>query len=130
MVLKLVIDLIDRRKNFCPALFFITEISRIDTDHSSIHFLPVNKKLKRLIACTNFHTSVFRLKSAKWSPPFAPWPRLRQCLAAPGCGLCPLRPSSHGVHRPGAPAGNWMINIANYISRHIFHTTGSKFAKR
>jgi len=37
----LVIDLIDKKKNYCPALFFITEISRIDTDISSIHFLPV-----------------------------------------------------------------------------------------
>lgn len=34
------IDLIDRKKNFCPALFFITEISRIQS-HSSVHFLPV-----------------------------------------------------------------------------------------
>lgn len=37
----LVIDLIDRKKNYCPALFFITEISRIDTRHSSIHVRPL-----------------------------------------------------------------------------------------
>lgn len=35
------IDLIDRKKNYCPALFFITEISRIATN-SSVHFLPVS----------------------------------------------------------------------------------------
>lgn len=40
-IFKLVIDLVDRQKNFSPALFFINEVSKIDTDHSSIHFLPV-----------------------------------------------------------------------------------------
>lgn len=37
---ELMLDLIDRDRNFCPALFFITEISRINQD-SSVHFLPV-----------------------------------------------------------------------------------------
>uniref|UniRef100_A0A1I8BJS7 Mediator of RNA polymerase II transcription subunit 23 n=1 Tax=Meloidogyne hapla TaxID=6305 RepID=A0A1I8BJS7_MELHA len=48
---ELVIDLIDRQKNFCPALFFITEVSRIDTDFSSIHFLPrVSLKIREMVA--------------------------------------------------------------------------------
>jgi len=38
---ELMLDLIDRERNFCPALFFITEISRINQD-SSVHFLPVS----------------------------------------------------------------------------------------
>uniref|UniRef100_A0A183C914 Mediator of RNA polymerase II transcription subunit 23 n=1 Tax=Globodera pallida TaxID=36090 RepID=A0A183C914_GLOPA len=48
---SLVIDLIDRSKNYCPALFFITEISRIDPCHSSIHFLPrVSWKIREMVA--------------------------------------------------------------------------------
>ncbi|KAL3077266.1 hypothetical protein niasHS_013255 [Heterodera schachtii] len=48
---ELVIDLIDRSKNYCPALFFINEISRMDPCHTSIHFLPrVSWKIREMIA--------------------------------------------------------------------------------
>ncbi|KAI1723658.1 mediator complex subunit 23 domain-containing protein [Ditylenchus destructor] len=47
---ELMIDLIDRKKNFCPALFFITEISRIAAN-SSVHFLPrVSLKIREMVA--------------------------------------------------------------------------------
>uniref|UniRef100_A0A914C1R3 Mediator of RNA polymerase II transcription subunit 23 n=1 Tax=Acrobeloides nanus TaxID=290746 RepID=A0A914C1R3_9BILA len=47
---ELTVDLIDRKKNFCPALFIITEISRISLT-SHVHILPkVSLKIREVVA--------------------------------------------------------------------------------
>lgn len=50
------VDLIDRKKNFCPALFIITEISRISLT-SHVHILPV-KLFFCIKICQNFFQKV------------------------------------------------------------------------
>ena len=71
----------------------------------------------------SFIYSVFPWKSAKWSLLSGHLPKLVVCWAVHGCGQCLLLQFSRGVRKHGV-LGNWMRNIANSTSRHIFRIAG------